>query len=418
MKRYTVEQKAHAVEVAGRIGCAAACRQLQIPKQTLWQWVKVAGEGTARPKAVVDNVGAKQAKSTENESIAKHRVARLYTPSQRAQALELVAKTGPSEASRKLGISRFSLCEWRRKQRAYAEGHSTDSPLVGDDSDKAQARDSRILHEWKRHPGLGPSQIRNQLRRDGYKVSVRTARMVMEENGYVTPKVKRVEAHNQRYEAVRPNQLWHMDFMQQYIHKQRVSVMFIVDDFSRYIPGFALCDQDRSEAVFECFESSVARHGKPESVMSDGGAAFWAWRGISRFSRLLDEMEINQIIAKVPQVNGKLEVLNANAQKELFNQEKFFDLGETLIRLRAWVSFYNLRRTHHALGGLLVPADRYFGRADEVLARVESGRSPDGVGEPLSVADRQLDLLRVCSHAGKVEVMLMGERIWPQSPRP
>ena len=344
------------------------------------------------------------------------RVARVYTPSQKAEALELLEKEGPVKASRKLGISRFSLHEWNRKhQRAMAEG-TTDSPLAGTDEDKVSKRDKRILDEWKKHPGLGPSQIRNQLRRESFKVSVRTVRMVMEEHGYVTPKVRRTESHDRRYEAVRPNQLWHMDFLQRHINKQKISVLFLVDDFSRYIPGFAMWDEDRAEAVFECFESAVARHGRPESVMSDGGAAFWAWRGVSRFTRLLEEMGIDQIIAKVPQHNGKLEVLNANAQKELFNQERFFDLGEALTRLKAWVSFYNLRRTHHALGGLLVPADRYFGRAGEVLAHIEAGRSPEGLGEPISLGERQLDLLRVASRGGKVEVLLMGERIWPQPP--
>ena len=73
--------------------------------------------------------------------------------------------------------------------------------------------------------------------------------------------------------------------------------------------------------------------------MSDGGAAFWAWRGVSRFTRLLEEMGVDQLIAKVPQHNGKLEVLNANVQKELFNQQRFFDLGEAAARLRAWVAF-------------------------------------------------------------------------------
>jgi len=241
---------------------------------------------------------------------------------------------------------------------------------------------------------------------------------VMQQHGYVTPKVKKVESHDQRYEAVRPNQLWHLDYMQRHIHKQKISVLFLVDDFSRYIPGFALCDEDRSEAVIECFESSVSRHGRPEAVMSDGGAAFWSWRGMSRFSRLLEEMEIDQIVAKTPEVNGKLEVLNANAQKELFNQERFFALGEAYARVRAWVSFYNFGRTHHALGGLLVPADRYFGRADEVLAQIEAGRSADGIGEPIPVGDRQLDLLRVSSRAGRIELLLMGERIWPQTVAP
>jgi hypothetical protein len=146
-------------------------------------------------------------------------------------------------------------------------------------------------------------------------------------------------------------------------------------------------------------------------AMSDGGSAFYAWRGISQFTGLLDELEVDQLIAKEPQTNGKLEVLNANIAKELFNQETFFDLGEAQRRLRAWIGFYNFRRTHTALGGLLVPADRYFGRADEVLAQIEAGRAPDGLGEPIPVGERQLDLFRIASRGGQVEIYLMGRRI-------
>ena len=113
----------------------------------------------------------------------------------------------------------------------------------------------------------------------------------------------------------------------------------------------------------------------------------------------------------------KVEVLNANIQKELFNVERFFDLAETRRRLEVWVDFYNFRRTHHALGGLLVPADRYFGRADRVLAELEAGRTADGVGEPAALGARCLDLLRVTRQGGQLEVCLMGERLWPSTSR-
>ena len=423
LRSYTEKERQAALQLADEVGITTAAAKTGVPKGTLSCWRFLAkGKLGAEPRsagaqaAPIAPLQGQPAVPAAPKAKAAKRVARVYTPSQRAQALELVGKEGPAKASRKLGISRFSLHEWNRKHESAMAQGTSDSPLAGTDADKGGERDARILAEWKKHPGLGPSQIRNQLRRESFKVSVRTVRMVMEEHGYVTPKVRRTEAHDRRYEAVRPNQLWHMDFLQRHINKQKISVLFLVDDFSRYIPGFAVWDEDRSEAVFECFESAVARHGKPETVMSDGGAAFWSWRGVSRFTRLLEEMGIDQIIAKVPQHNGKVEVLNANVQKELFNQERFFDLGEALTRLRAWVSFYNLRRTHHALGGLLVPADRYFGRSSEVLAHIETGGSPGGIGEPISLGERQLDLLRVASRGGKVEVLLMGERIWPQPP--
>ncbi|MHB2018760.1 MAG: DDE-type integrase/transposase/recombinase, partial [Candidatus Xenobia bacterium] len=158
------------------------------------------------------------------------------------------------------------------------------------------------------------------------------------------------------------NHLWHLDFLHRHIHKQKVYVLLIIDDYSRFIVGGALWDGERVAAVMETFLASVNRHGKPEKAMSDGGSAFYAWRGIGEFTRLLDELEVDQLIAEIPQVNGKLEVLNATIQKELFNQETFFDLGETQRRFLAWIGFYNFRRTHHALGGLLVPADRYYAK--------------------------------------------------------
>jgi len=342
-------------------------------------------------------------------------VAKVYTPSGRAQILECAAEESVSVAAEKFGVSRFSIYEWRRRNRLHAEGKATESPIVGSDEDKAALRNNRILAEWRAHPGLGPSQIRNQMRRQGLKVSVHTVRCVLEADGYVTPVSRRQAVHDHRYEAVRPNHMWHLDFLHRYIHKQKVYVLLILDDHSRFIVGAALWDGERVAAVQETFLASVTRHGKPEKAMSDGGSAFYAWKGIGAFTRLLDEMEVDQLIAKIPAVNGKLEALNANIQKELFNPETFFDLGEAQRRLVTWVHFYNFKRTHHSLGGLLVPADRYFGRADEVLAHIESGRSADGIGEPSSPGDRQLDLFRITSHRGQVEVYLMGQRV-PLSP--
>ena len=118
-------------------------------------------------------------------------VAKVYTPSERARALECAAKIGVTAAAKKYGIPPPALNDWRRRACQHAEGQAVDSPLVGSDEDHAAMRDDRILKEWRAHPGLGPSQVRNQLRRQGLKVSMQTVRCVLEANGYVTPKVRR-----------------------------------------------------------------------------------------------------------------------------------------------------------------------------------------------------------------------------------
>lgn len=416
---YAPSQREQARVRAEEIGPAAAGREMGIPPGTIAYWQNQARQSTPSETARRrrSTRGSVSSAETTSSAVARQlgsekRVARYYSPSERARALELAAKEGVTAAANQLSISRFSIYDWRRRTRLQAKGKDTGNVSVAArDEDQAGLRDRRILTEWRAHPGLGPSQVRNQLRRQGLKVSLHTVRCVLEEHGYVTPKVRRQAVHDQRYEAVRPNHLWHLDFLHRHVHKQKVYVLLILDDFSRFIVGAALWDGERVAAVQETFLDAVSRHGRSEKVMSDGGSAFYSWKGIGMFTRLLEELEVDQLIASTPEVNGKLEVLNANIQKELFDKETFFDLGEAQRRLMAWVHFYNYRRTHHALGGLLVPADRYFGRADEVLAQVEAGRGPDGVGEPLPVGERLLDLFRITSHRGQVEVYLLGQRL-------
>jgi hypothetical protein len=79
-------------------------------------------------------------------------------------------------------------------------------------------------------------------------------------------------------------------------------------------------------------------------------------------------------------------------------------------RLEAHLHWYNHQRTSHALGGLLVPADRYYGRADEVLARIEAGAGREGL-DALELRHRCLELFKVVSQDGVPEVWLMGKKI-------
>ena len=444
-RRYAQEQRRAAIRLAFELGAAEASKRLGIPRRTLsgWQYksrqgvsgyeveeqgaAADMGEGTSVPSvqtveavsearagqrmaAKCDGPG-KSAGGRESAPKSKQsagRVARLYTPSQKAQALELVARVGLSEASRQLGISRYSLQQWRRQVKLAAQGKGP-SPTSGPDPVTVeQRRDAEILQMWRKHPGLGPSQVRNQLRRQSVKVSVNTVRRVMQEAGYRPPKVRRSE-HTERYEAVRPNHLWHLDFVHRNINRTNTFTLILIDDYSRFVVGHGVDEAERAALVIETFNEAVARYGKPESVMHDKGSAFWSWKGISRFTALLTELGIDQVVAEHKQWNGKVEVFNGNLAKELFHVQHFYDVGEMKRRLSSHIHWYNHRRTHHALGGMLVPADRYYGRVDEVLSRIEAGAGGDAHTDMLDLRERTLELFKVVSRGGKPEVWLLGQ---------
>jgi len=357
----------------------------------------------------VDSAGTSPAPLPPVKRTPRSRVAKVYTPSQKAVVLEDAAKDGVTAAAKKHGISRFSIYDWQRRLTKAAAGEGP-SPTSGPaPKDIEQQRDAELLDEWKNHPGLGPSQIVNQLRRKNIKVSVHTARRVMEDAGYRSPKVVR-QKHDRHYEAVRPNHLWHLDFVQRFIGRVSTFTLILIDDCSRYVVGQGVDDAERADMVTQTFEEATAKHGRPERVMTDKGSAFWAWRGISRFNALLTEMGIDQVVAEHKEWNGKVEVFNANLHKELFDAHRFYDVAEMRRRLETHMHWYNHARTHHALGGLLVPADRYYGRAAEVLARIEAGAGRE-LGDGIELRERCLELFKVTSRGGVPEVWLLGQKL-------
>jgi putative transposase len=429
-RTYTPAQRERVLADVPKLGVSAAARKHGVPQTSVSVWAAARGverggktdrraararsSGAALSPAETAPTKAVSAPAPpqprEGRILRRSRVARLYTPSQKAEVLEYAAAHSVTEAAKHFEISRFSIYDWRGKVAKAAKGNGA-SPTSGPAPKDIEAqRDREVLDEWHKHPGLGPSQIRNQLRRGKIKVSVRTVRRVMEDAGYRPPKVTR-EPHDQRYEAVRPNHLWHLDFVHRHINRASVFTLILIDDYSRYVVGHGVDEgAERADMVIKTFESAVARHGRPERVMDDKGAAFWSWRGISRFTALLTEMGIDQVVAEKKEWNGKIEVFNANLHKELFDVQRFYDVAEMRRRLAAHLHWYNHARTHHALGGLLVPADRYYGRVDEVLARIEAGAGRDAQ-DLLDLRDRCLELFKVTSRGGVPEVWLLGQRL-------
>jgi transposase-like protein len=195
---YTSEQRQAVLAAVRAKGVNGAAKEHGVPQSCVSRWASAAGvaRGDSGPAQAAVETVAVQTETvavpvTQKRRTSKPRVAKLYTPSQKAEVLEHAGVHGITAASEKFGISRFSIYDWRRKTRLAAKGVGQ-SPTSGPaPKDIEQRRDAEILEEWKSHPGLGPSQIVNQLRRKSIKVSVHTARRVMEDAGYRPPKVVR-----------------------------------------------------------------------------------------------------------------------------------------------------------------------------------------------------------------------------------
>lgn len=334
-----------------------------------------------------------------------------FSPAAKAEILQLIGEGKIEEVDARYHVSDNTIARWqaerdRRPTAAPTSKAETASEAPPPDD---EARRKRALSIWNEHRGYGPSQVRNILRREGIKASVTTVRAIMEEAGYVAPK-HRPKEHTGSYEAARPRELYHLDFNHFFVHKQKQCLLFIEDDFSRFIVGWALVESESAAPVISAFERAVERYGKPEAVMSDRGSAFHSWRGLSRFQALLEEYSVDFILSREPQVNGKVEALNAAFQKECQHCHEFQDLTDAARVIARWVDTYNHQRTHHGLGGLLVPADRFYGLAERTLKMIEAGQGGHAL-DILNPDHRGLELFRVVSHGGQPEIYLMGKKI-------
>ena len=76
-----------------------------------------------------------------------------------------------------------------------------------------------------------------------------------------------------------------------------------------------------------------------------------------------------------PQTNGKLERYHQTLKRDV-NQVPYELPSDLEAAIVAFVSYYNYRRYHKALGNI-TPSDGLRGRREEILHNAEGGKSPD-----------------------------------------
>ena len=305
-----------------------------------------------------------------------------FTQKQKLDILESARETGIKGAADLAGIHYTTVYQWQRKLEVLGdEAFLACRPKSRGRGIKkvTKEQENGVLETWGRYPGFGPSQVRNQLRRQGITISTRTVQRLMEANGYRGIRKKRDKEESRRFEANRPLELVQIDILEFFIHKLKVYLLLLLDDFSRFILGFRLSTETSIDMVIGVFQKAIDRYGKMEEVLSDRGFVFYSWRGANRFERYLEVEGIHQTHASPhhPQTLGKIEAANKQIQKELIRRQEFKGVKDAEEAIKKWVETHNYKRTHQGLGGLLVPADRFHGRVDAVLKSISKKIDPE-----------------------------------------
>ncbi len=303
------------------------------------------------------------------------------TPEQRLLMLDTWKRSGlaATEFSVLVGISPHTLYEWKRRFETRGPAGLADRRTGKNKGSRLAEPIRRAIRMMKEaHPDWGQERLHDMLlRAEGFAVSPGAIATVLAEAGYVVeaPPQRPNEPAVRTFERAHPNDLWQTDLFTFLLKREgrRVHLVAFMDDRSRFLVGYGLHASASGAMVREVFLAAVARFGAPREVLTDNGTQYKTWRGVSQFTRMLEQRGIRHVVAspRRPQTLGKTERFWGTLWRELLEPAVFLGIDDARRRIGLFIDWYNFQRPHQGIGGM-VPADRYFAAAPQVKATLLS----------------------------------------------
>ena len=145
----------------------------------------------------------------------------------------------------------------------------------------------------------------------------------------------------------------------------------VLDDYSRYIIAWKLCDNMRADDVTDTLDlardasgcaSANVRH-QPR-LLSDNGPCYIS----ADLAEYIEAQKMSHVRGAPfhPQTQGKIERWHQTMKNRIL-LENYYLPGDLEAQIEAFVEYYNHQRYHESLGNV-TPADAYFGRDKQILA--------------------------------------------------
>ena len=334
--------------------------------------MKISGSGKKREKRERPPRGAaRRPKCHTYSAELKLRAVKLHV--EEGFDLKLVAQ--------EVGACPDSIREWVRR---YQKHGRAGLEAWGGHRPKAKPKLPPLVKEQivavkKQHPGFGVRRIAHWLRGVLFlPASPETVRRTLHRHELL-PKTKprRMKKNPPKprfFERAAPNQMWQSDIFCFRLDGRNAYLIGFIDDHSRYIVGLGLYRSQTGENVMETYRTAVGEHGVPKEMLTDNGRQYASWHGKTRFQQELAKDRIHHIRSAPhhPMTLGKIERFWRTIWQEFLVRAQFESFESARERVALWVKYYNYKRPHQSLEGL-VPADRYFAMQKEVRQAMEQG---------------------------------------------
>jgi transposase InsO family protein len=270
-----------------------------------------------------------------------------------------------AELCRRFGISRKTGYKWLGRATAGNGFEDRSRRPLASPERTAAAIETTVVELRLEHPTWGGRKIHHRLRDLGRTPvpAASTISGILRRHGLIGPEESRRHVAFQRFEHVRANALWQMDFKGHFAHAGgRCHPLTVLDDHSRFSICLAACENERTPTVRDQLTTRFQRYGLPERINVDNGSPWGEGPGW-RFTLLTVWLARLGIIISHsrpyhPQTNGKDERFHRTLKADVIQGRTFADLGHCQAAFDRWRTIYNTERPHEAIG-MAVPASRY-----------------------------------------------------------
>jgi putative transposase len=277
-----------------------------------------------------------------------------------------------------LGISRASFYRWYDRYETGGPEALSDRPsrpnrVWNRIPDEIR---SQIIELALDQPELSPRELAVRFTDERkYFVSEASIYRLLKANDLITsPAYIVIKAADEfKDKTTAPNQLWQTDFT--YLKVTGWGWYYlstVLDDFSRYIVAWKLCNTMQASDVTETLDRALVASGLDQvkvmqrpRLLTDNGSSYIA----GDLAEWLKRRGMTHIrgAPRHPQTQGKIERWHQTLKNRIL-LEHYYLPSEAQVGV--FVEHYNQARAHESLNNL-TPADVYFGRGEAILLERE-----------------------------------------------
>lgn len=244
------------------------------------------------------------------------------------------------------GMSERRACKLfglHRSTRRYTSRRPSDQPLR-----------ERLKALAAERPRFGYPRLYLMLRREGVVVNHKKVRRIYREEGLRVRRMKRKRVCQNREHnpvvAIRPSQVWAMDFVHDRLDDSRpFKSLNVVDEFTKEALAIEVDFSLPGPRVVRVLDWLRETRGLPAEIVIDNGPEFvsvaldrWAWER---------KVKLRFIQPGKPNQNCFVESFNGRFRDECLNQHVFHSLAHAKDLIEEWRYDYNRVRPHTSLGG-------------------------------------------------------------------